>query len=125
MAAAQNFTVVTKNHTALDFEPGKPDMDHGGVYDEQNIKAGTTTVPSFMTRGDNNASAGTEGKIVYTSTDGNSKITFKWDIPWGLGDDFLKVSVTGPIKLERSKWSGGDIVRKTVTLVVLDDKPIL
>ena len=126
MAAAQNFRVAAKNHTKIDFTPGSESMSHGGVYDKENIKEVTTTTSAFYTRGDNNAAAGTEGTLTYTATDGSgATITFKWDIPWGAGDDTLDVTVTGDIKLEKSSFRGDEVLRNLVTIVIQDDKPLI
>ena len=126
MAAAQNFRVAAKNHTKIDFTAGDEKMDYGGVYNKENIKQRTTTTSVFFTRGNNDASAGTQGSLKYTATDGSgATITFKWDIPWGLGDDKLDVSVTGDIKLEKSSFRGGDVLRNLVTIVIKDDASLL
>jgi hypothetical protein len=124
MAAAQNFRVAVKNHTKFNFIVGNESMNHGGVYEKANIKARTTTTTAFFTRGDNDASAGTEGQLTYTAKEGPT-ITFKWDIPWGVGSDTLDVTVTGDIKLETGSFRGDSVLRKLVEIVVKDDDPIL
>ena len=124
MAIAQNFRVSAKNYTSMDFVAGQESMDWGGVYEKANIKKATTTTTVFYTRGNADASAGTEGSLTFTSAEG-ATITFKWDIPWGLGEDKLDVSVTGDIKLEKYSWRGDDVLRKNVEIVIKDDKPLL
>ena len=126
MAAAQNFRVAANNYTKIDFTPEPEIMSHGAVYNKENIKKRTTTTSVFYTRGDNDAAAGTEGTLKYTATDGSgATITFKWEIPWGVGDDTLDVTVTGNIKLEKSSFRGDDVLRNLVTIDIKDDAPLL
>jgi len=90
-------------------------------------KAVSMTANVFYTRGDRDAAAGTEGKLVYTAEgDPDTKIIFNWDIPWGAGPDFLDVTVTGPIKIAgRSNFRGDEVVRRIVEIEIRDDEPLL
>lgn len=124
MAEAQNFRISVKNFTNIKFLAGEEKMKWGGVYDKSNIKKRTTTTKVFYTRGDKDAATGTEGTLTYKSPDGSASITFTWDIPWGLGEDKLDVTVSGPIKLEEKSWRGAEVLRKIVEIVVLDDAPV-
>ncbi|WP_298516206.1 aegerolysin family protein [uncultured Kordia sp.] len=125
MAEAQNFTIAVKNHTSMNFLPGEEKMEYGGVYRKNTIKKRTATSTVFYARGDRDAAAGTEGTLTYTSEDGTASITFKWDIPWGFGDDKLDVQAFGDIKLEQTSWRGDDVLRKVVEVIIYDDIPLL
>ena len=127
MAEAQHFNVAAKNYTKYDFLVGSEQMDHGAVYDKANIKASTATLNAFYTRGDRDAAAGTTGQLTYTTRDKEHgpTITFKWDIPWGTGDDWLEVTTTGDIKLECGSFRGSSVLRRIVEIAIKDDAPIL
>ena len=127
MAEAQNFRVAVKNYSVFDFIAGEEQMENGGVYEIQNIKAGTTTTTVFYARGDRDAAAGTKGTLTYKNKDKSASITFTWDIPWGIGEDKLDVSVTGNIKIKDGKSSlrGDEVLRKNVELSIDNDKPVV
>ncbi len=127
MAEAQNFRVSVKNYTGKDFYPEKEVMEFGGVYEIANIGKKTTTTTVFYTRGNRDAAAGTEGSLTYKTKEGEASITFKWDIPWSLfAEEKLDVTVTGPIRLEKSSWRGKDeLLRKNVEIIIKDDLPLL
>ncbi|MGD1806745.1 aegerolysin family protein [Dapis sp. BLCC M126] len=126
MAEAQNFHVAAKNHTQFNFEPGNQNMKWGDVYDKKNIKARTTTTDVFYARGNRDVASGTEGSLTYTAKENSgTTITFNWDIPWGAGQVELNVTTTGNIKLEKSSFTGNEVLRKVVTIVIKDDAPLL
>lgn len=126
MAESQNFHLAAKNYTQYEFKPDNIHMRHGGVYNQANIKPLTTTTEAFYTRGDRDASAGTEGSMSYISTDGTVEIGFSWDIPWGVGEDKLDVWVAkGPVKLEKTRFRGDDVLRRVVTIEIKDDLPLI
>lgn len=125
MAEAQNFHVAVKNHTQYTFQPQTESMSWGGVYDKQTIKPRTTTINAFYTRGDRNAASGTQGSLKYAAEqDPAVSLTFSWDIPWGVGTDSLNITTTGPIKLEKSSFTGDQVLRKVVEVIVKDDTPL-
>jgi len=117
MAEAQNFTMAAKNYTSFKFIPGTPNMTHGGVYNQADIAHGKTIV-AFFTRGDSNASAGTEGSLKYTTADGEQWIKFTWDIPWGPSSSWCNVTCSDNLSVSPTSWAGDAIIRQTVTLTI-------
>jgi hypothetical protein len=126
MAIAQNFRVAAKNYTQFIFKPNKEDVTWGGVYEKENIDKRTTTTSVFFARGNSDAAAGTAGTLVYQAdNDPSTTLTFDWSVPWGLGETYLNVTVTGPIKLEKASFSEDEVLRKLVTIEIKDDAPLL
>lgn len=127
MAEAQNFRISVENYSVFDFIAGEEKMEYGSVYEKSNIKKRNTTTTVFYTRGHRDAAAGTKGTLTYESKDKSASITFTWNVPWGLGEDKLDVSVTGNLKIKggKSSWRGDDVLRKNIAVSIDNDKPVV